>query len=116
MFKTIARCVFFIVALTGVMGFVPATPKLSNTVARAAAPMRMGLAQDVQKAANVASVALLTAAPALATEGTGEALGIENSNLLFLPLVTLVGINIIYLQWAKNEPEGDFFSEYDQRR
>ncbi|CAM9168143.1 unnamed protein product [Choristocarpus tenellus] len=76
----------------------------------------MGLAEDFTKAANVASVALLSASPALATEGTGEALGIENSTLLFVPLTVLVGINIIYFQWAKKQPKGDVFGEYDERR
>lgn len=32
----------------------------------------MGLNEDFQKAAATASVAVLTAAPAIATEGTGE--------------------------------------------
>lgn len=66
---------FFMVCLTAVSGFVaPSAPRLSSSVrpATAAAPMRMGLKEDFQKAATTASVAVLTAAPAFATEGTGE--------------------------------------------
>lgn len=66
---------FFVVCLTAVSGFVaPSSPRLSTAV-RPATPMRMGLKEDVQKAAATASVAVLTAAPALATEGTGEVRG-----------------------------------------
>lgn len=74
---------FFVVCLTAVSGFVaPSTPRLSTAVrpATAAAPMRMGLKDDVQKAAATASVAVLTAAPALATEGTGEVRGLPNES------------------------------------
>lgn len=61
------------VCLTAVSGFVaPSSPRLSTTAVRSATPMRMGLKEDIQKAATTASVAVLTAAPALATEGTGE--------------------------------------------
>lgn len=66
---------FFMVCLTAVSGFVaPSAPRLSTSVrpATAAAPMRMGLKEDFQKVVNTASVAVLTAAPAFATEGTGE--------------------------------------------
>lgn len=69
---------FFVVCLTAVSGFVaPTGPRLSAAVrpSTAATPMRMGLKEDVQKVANAASVAVLTAAPALATEGTGEVRG-----------------------------------------
>lgn len=64
---------FFVVCLTAVSGFVaPSSPRLSTTAVRPATPMRMGLKEDIQKAATTASVAVLTAAPAFATEGTGE--------------------------------------------
>lgn len=66
---------FFMVCLTAVSGFVaPSAPRLSTSVrpATAAAPMRMGLKEDFQKVATTASAAVLTAAPAFATEGTGE--------------------------------------------
>lgn len=60
--------------LTAVSGFVAPTPRFSTVVrpATTSTAMRMGLKEDIQKAATVASIAVITAAPALATEGTGE--------------------------------------------
>lgn len=60
--------------LTAVSGFVVPAPRVSSIVrpATASTAMRMGLKDDFQKAATGASIALLSAAPALATEGTGE--------------------------------------------
>ncbi|CAB1119409.1 unnamed protein product [Ectocarpus sp. CCAP 1310/34] len=110
---------FFAVCLTAVSGFVaPTGPRLSAAVrpSTAATPMRMGLKEDVQKVANAASVAVLTAAPALATEGTGEPLGFENAQAVVVPLFFLVSINLLFNNWAKDQPEGDFFAEYDERR
>eukprot|EP00752_Nemacystus_decipiens_P012687 g11240.t1 len=78
--------------------------------------MRMGLKEDFQKAATTASVAVLTAAPAFATEGTGEPLGFENKEAIIVPLFFLVSINLLFNNWAKDQPEGDFFAEYDERR
>lgn len=65
---------FLVVCLTAVSGFVVPAPRVSTVVrpATSSTAMRMGLKEDFQKAATGASVALLTAAPALATEGTGE--------------------------------------------
>lgn len=64
------------VCLTAVSGFVvpsATTPSLSARAStKASGGMRMGLKDDVQKAATTASIAVLTAAPAFATEGTGE--------------------------------------------
>lgn len=63
-----------VVCLTAVSGFVVPAPRVSSIVrpATASTAMRMGLKDDIQKVATGASVALLSAAPALATEGTGE--------------------------------------------
>ncbi|CAM9875251.1 unnamed protein product [Laminaria digitata] len=104
--------------LTAVTGFVVPAPRVSSIVrpATASTAMRMGLKDDFQKAATGASIALLSAAPAFATEGTGEPLGIEETKGLIIPLFFLVSINLLFNNWAKDQPEGDFFSEYDQRR
>eukprot|EP00903_Cladosiphon_okamuranus_P015930 g14715.t1 len=110
---------FFMVFLTAVSGFVaPSAPRLSTSVrpATAATPMRMGLKEDFQKAAATASVAVATAAPVFATEGTGEPLGFENYEAVIVPLFLLVSINLLFNNWAKDQPEGDFFAEYDERR
>ncbi|CAN0383887.1 unnamed protein product, partial [Phaeothamnion confervicola] len=45
-----------------------------------------------------------------------QALGFDNSSEFWLPLTVLFGINLIFFQWARTQDEGDFFSEYDQRR
>lgn len=65
---------FLVVCLTAVNGFVAPAPRVSSVVrpATSSTAMRMGLKSDIQKAATTASVAILTAAPAFATEGTGE--------------------------------------------
>lgn len=67
---------FLAVCLTAVSGFVVPAPRIaapSSTVVRSSSTaMRMGLKEDFQKMATGVSLALLTAAPALATEGTGE--------------------------------------------
>lgn len=67
---------FLMVCMAAVShGFVaPSSPRLATAVrpATASTAMRMGLKEDVQKAATTVSIAALTAAPAFATEGTGE--------------------------------------------
>ncbi|CAM9561258.1 unnamed protein product [Hapterophycus canaliculatus] len=110
---------FLMVCMAAVShGFVaPSSARLATAVrpATASTAMRMGLKEDFQKAATTVSVAALTAAPAFATEGTGEPLGFENAQAVIVPLFFLVSINLLFNNWAKDQPEGDFFAEYDER-
>mmetsp|Transcript_5433 Transcript_5433/g.11452 ORF Transcript_5433/g.11452 Transcript_5433/m.11452 type:complete len:114 (-) Transcript_5433:429-770(-) len=60
--------------------------------------------------------ALAAIAPALATEGTGEALGID-SPLLFIPLLLVpAAFFVLFVQFAGGQDNEDFFGGYDQRR
>lgn len=62
---------FLVVCLTAVSAFVAPVPRDSPAAAREAAAST-AMKDDLRRAAAMASSALLTAAPALATEGTGE--------------------------------------------
>eukprot|EP00953_Heterococcus_sp_UTEX-ZZ885_P023570 12947-Heterococcus_DN1.PRE.2 len=44
------------------------------------------------------------------------AFGIDSPLEFWVPLTVIVGINLIFFQWARSQPEGEFFSEYDERR
>ena len=65
---------FLVVCVTAVGAFVAPAPRVSSVVRPvvSSTAMRMGLKEDIQKVATGVSTALLTAAPAFATEGTGE--------------------------------------------
>lgn len=66
---------FLVICLTAVSGFVAPSPRVvshKSVVRSSSSVMRMGLKEDFQKAATAASLAVLTAAPVFATEGTGE--------------------------------------------
>lgn len=65
---------FLVMLFAAVGAFVAPAPRVSLAVqpAVSSTAMRMGPKEDIQKAATGVSLALLTAAPALATEGTGE--------------------------------------------
>lgn len=79
-----------------------ASPRRASTVV--AAP-RMSVA-PVRRAAARASAsltALAVAAPALATEGTGEGLGIDNA-LLYIPLLGIPAVFLfLFLQFGSSQ-------------
>ncbi|CAM9445121.1 unnamed protein product, partial [Sphacelaria rigidula] len=96
----------FTLLLTAVSGFVVPSAVVAPTrsVARSStSAMNMGLKEDFQKAAVTASAAVLTAAPAFATEGTGEPLGVEEAKALVVPLFVLVSINLLFNNWEKDQ-------------
>lgn len=62
---------FLVVCLTAVSAFVAPAPRDSPATAREAAAFT-AMKNNLRRAAALASSALLTAEPALATEGTGE--------------------------------------------
>ncbi|KAG5191042.1 hypothetical protein JKP88DRAFT_12062 [Tribonema minus] len=111
MYKKALTALCLLVAAMGANAFVaPAAPTM-----RAATVMSMSAAPKVGAIAT-ASAALLTSAPVLATEGTSEAFGIDSPLGFWLPLTVIVFINLIFFQWARTQPEGEFFGEYDERR
>mmetsp|Transcript_1758 Transcript_1758/g.3032 ORF Transcript_1758/g.3032 Transcript_1758/m.3032 type:complete len:109 (+) Transcript_1758:295-621(+) len=86
-----------------------------TTVAKAA---KISMVADNKKVAVPAAAmsSLMIAMPALATEGTGEALGID-SNLLLIPLVLIpIAFFALFIQFASKQDNEDFFGGYDQRR
>lgn len=98
--------------------FVPAVglavPRTAPAVSRRVAPV-MTLRKQVARLAALPAT-LATIAPALATEGTGESLGID-SPLLFLPLLLIPGVFLtLYLQFDGSQDKDDFFGAYDDRR
>ena len=60
--------------------------------------------------------AMATVAPVLASEGTGEALGVD-APILLLPLVLVPSVLLfLYLQFDGSQDKSDFFGAYDERR
>lgn len=103
-----------------VSAFIPATslPLTARTRAIAVSPRRAPQMSLRKHAARIAALptTLATVAPALATEGTGEGLGID-SPLLFLPLILIpAAFLVFYLQFDGSQNKEDFLGEYDQRR
>lgn len=104
--------------------FVPATPlslaaRPANTapVARRSVTV-MSVSRKQQAARLAASIpaTLLTVAPALATEGTGEGLGIDTP-LLYIPIVLIPGLFFVFfLQFGRSQNNEDFTGPYDERR
>lgn len=80
--------------------------RLSCDCDDAAAPV-MGLKENFAKISTVATVA---AAPivAQATEGTNEIFGIDDPRIYGI-LPVLVAINVLFLEWAKEQDDEDFF-------
>lgn len=98
--------------------FVPAVgltvPRTAPAVSRRVAPVMSLRKQTARLAALPATLA--TIAPVLATEGTGESLGIDNP-LLFLPLFVVPAVFLaLYLQFDGGQDKDDFFGAYDDRR
>lgn len=90
------------------------------TVSRHATGTRVTTTMSLRKhAARVAMVppALLTALPpALATEGTGEGLGIDTP-LLYIPLVLVPAVLFVFfVQFGRSQSNDDFIGPYDDRR
>lgn len=99
--------------------FVPAVavPRLSasrTAVSSRPAP-RMSLRKHAARLATIPAT-LAAVAPAIASEGTGEGLGIDSA-LLFLPLILIPSIFLaLYLQFDGSQNKDEFFGPYDQRR
>ena len=77
----------------------------------------MAMQQERGVAAKVAAVsAAMLAMPAIAAEGTGAPLGVEEP-LLYLPLILVpTAFFVLYLGFAREQPNDDFFGETDDRR
>ena len=55
-------------------------------------------------------------APVLASEGTGEGLGID-SPLLYIPIILIPGVFLaFFIQFARQQENSDFTGTYDERR
>lgn len=54
--------------------------------------------------------------PAIASEGTGEGLGIDNA-LLFVPLILIPSVFFVFfIQFGRQQENSDFMGTYDDRR
>lgn len=102
--------------------FVPATAVPAARVrtqavsSRAIVAPRMSLRRNFARVTAAVPATLAAVAPVLASEGTGEGLGIDNA-LLFLPLVVIPGVFLaLYLQFDGSQDKEDFFGAYDERR
>merc|ERR1712199_11147 len=61
-----------------------------------------------------ALIPMITALPAFA-EGTGEALGISDSVILYHELGVVATVFILFAKWSGEQDDTDFFDSYDQR-
>lgn len=71
-----------------------------------------------KQAARLASIpaTLATIAPVLASEGTGEGLGIDTP-LLYLPLILIPAVFFaLFIPFTRTQNNEDFTGEYDERR
>ncbi|KAG5180454.1 hypothetical protein JKP88DRAFT_223209 [Tribonema minus] len=108
MYKVLLAALCMVAAASAFVAPAAPTAIRATTTVMSAAPKAGAIA--------TVSAALLSAAPALATEGTSEALGIDNPLAFWVPLTVIFAINLIFFQWARTQPEGEFFGEYDERR
>ena len=57
------------------------------------------------------------AAAALATDATGEPLGVDDSRLLAVMVILFAGVFTLFIGWASRQDDSDdFIGEYDPRR
>lgn len=76
-----------------------------------ASPLRRAAARAAALPATLA-----VSLPALASEGTGEGLGIDNA-LLYIPLILIPGVLLIFfIQFGRQQDNSDFMGGYDDRR
>lgn len=95
--------------------FTAVRPALRTAaVSRRATPV-MSMRKNAARLASVPAT-LIATAPVLATEGTGEGLGIDTP-LLFIPLVLIPALFFVFfIQFARSQSNEDFNGPYDQRR
>ena len=53
---------------------------------------------------------------AMAAEGTGRALGLDDGRLIWAALAPSLLIFPLYLQWSGQQDRDDFFDGYEKRR
>lgn len=101
--------------------FVSATALTVKPLNHTATTTRRASTTTMSARKHMARLAALPAtlaaiAPALATEGTGEGLGIDTP-LLYIPLVLIPVIGfILFIPFARSQDNEDFTGEYDERR
>ncbi|CEM07916.1 unnamed protein product [Vitrella brassicaformis CCMP3155] len=100
--------------------YVPTNPLLLRARRQAPSPLRMSAETDKLSknlGAALAVSPLLAPLAALATEGTGEPLGVDSPLQLLAITAIPLSLGILFINWSKENPdnEGDFFSEYDRR-
>lgn len=101
-----------------VSAFVSGTPLVVSSVSRSVSVrrnVRMSVASNVRKAA-LATLPAIVPMSALAAEGTGKSLGVDNV-LLLVPLIVVPGIFLtLFLQFGASQDNSDFFGTTDDRR
>eukprot|EP00179_Madagascaria_erythrocladioides_P005691 CAMPEP_0198307972 /NCGR_PEP_ID=MMETSP1450-20131203/767_1 /TAXON_ID=753684 ORGANISM="Madagascaria erythrocladiodes, Strain CCMP3234" /NCGR_SAMPLE_ID=MMETSP1450 /ASSEMBLY_ACC=CAM_ASM_001115 /LENGTH=105 /DNA_ID=CAMNT_0044010601 /DNA_START=73 /DNA_END=390 /DNA_ORIENTATION=+ len=96
----------------------PLVARATRSPAARKAALSMTASVRKSNAAALAGISapVLAAAPALAAEGTGAALGVDNA-LLFIPLTLIpAALFVLFLQFGSTQDNEDFFGGYDERR
>ncbi|KAA8500009.1 hypothetical protein FVE85_7594 [Porphyridium purpureum] len=93
-----------------------AQPKRAVSAQRRGVVAMSAAGKKAQQMAALAVAQVAVAMPALAAEGTGAALGVEEP-LLFLPLILIPSVFfILFLGFSNKQPKDDFFGAKDDRR
>merc|ERR1711871_1823859 len=116
-----ARIIAFLALCASASAFITVAPQARAVVPSAAVsrPLRAAPALSMNAGRNAAAKAaalipMITALPAFA-EGTGEALGISDSVILYHELGVVATVFILFAKWSGEQDDTDFFDAYDQR-
>ncbi|TFJ81389.1 hypothetical protein NSK_007350 [Nannochloropsis salina CCMP1776] len=102
-----------IVCLQAVMGFMPTAPLRTRQVMKmSATDNKVTEVVKTGKTALAGLTPLILSSPVFATEGTGEALGVDDPRIL--PLVASVGAAFAFLfsSWSNKQDNDEFFDGY----
>jgi phosphotransferase system glucose/maltose/N-acetylglucosamine-specific IIC component len=114
--KTIFSLTFLVLALSSVSAFMPTLPSQQQST-RHLVQMNAESKTNKVGAGIVGTLTpMIMAAPVLATEGTGEAFGVDDSRIPFVVLAIGAAFTFLFSTWSNSQDNDEFFDGYNKKR
>lgn len=114
--KTIFSLSFLVLALSAVSAFMPTLPNQPQQSTRQLVQLNAESTNKIGAGVLGTLTPMIMAAPVLATEGTGEAFGVDDSRIPFIVLAIGAGFTFLFSTWSNSQDNNEFFDGYNKNR
>lgn len=113
--KTIFSLSFLVIALSAVSAFMPTLPNQQQST-RQLVQMNAESTNKIGAGVVGTLTPMIMAAPVLATEGTGEAFGVDDSRIPFIVFAIGAAFTFLFSTWSNSQDNSEFFDGYNKNR